>query len=510
MGEMVQAWEQAAEPAESLSTALVQKGQFGDRWLTEWRKLTGHRHGDYQYRTAYTAYKKRKFGAAQKQWMAAKNVYLGKRACKGDFLKKCKVVSCNNKKKKTGAKKKLLNGVKKALKALKAKKAKKAKKGNKAKKLALAALKEARLARVKAAPVEEIRVAGICQKKVCRYICAPKVVKKKKGPPPATSPKEQKAKNQEQTKRKIQRKAKAVKKGKKLAGLEKKSSELKSKKRDSISLLNSRPSKIEKLKIQAKMNRNLGDDRVTKARISELRVKVSKEMKLKQDERNSFNDNAAAAVKVRAEARVKQEKGAKVAAKIPMAKKKAAELQAKEVSTKFKERQAKLVHHREKQSKVQTENQRELQSKELAAKKQTKERKKKLGNERKTKDRCTVTAYDHENFMGMVVTKRTVCATRLTIEMPKSGRRRGYTAKSFKLTSGCRQVQLWDEDKCRQNYKDNVNIKSSTTDVKWNLNNDVCAITVWANRHGWCEPDAPHVHRKFEEIHSTFGGTIKR
>jgi len=177
---------------------------------------------------------------------------------------------------------------------------------------------------------------------------------------------------------------------------------------------------------------------------------------------------------------------------------------------KFKERQEKLVSHREKRSKVQTENGKELQSKELAAKKQTQERKKKLRMERKSKDRCTVTAYDHENFMGMVVTKETICATRLTIEMPKRGRRRGYNAKSFKLSSGCRQVQLWDEDKCRINYKDNVNIKSSTTDVKWNLNNDVCAITVWANRHGWCEPDAPHVHRKFEEIHSTFGGTVKR
>merc|ERR1711988_506111 len=239
-----------------------------------------------------------------------------------------------------------------------------------------------------------------------------------------------------------------------------------------------------------------------KARISEMRVKVSKEMKLKQAERNTFNDDAAASVKVRAEANVKQEKGAKVAAKIPLARKKAAELQAKELNAKFKERQEKLVQHREKQSKVQTQNQKELQSRELAAKKQTQERKKKLRMERKSKDRCTVTAYDHENFMGMVVAKEHVCATRLTIEMPKRGRRRGYNAKSFKLSSGCRQVQLWDEDKCRINYKDNVNIKSSMTDVKWNLNNDVCAITVWANRHGWCEPDAPHIHRNFTEIHS--------
>merc|ERR1711959_660609 len=57
--EMVQAWEQAIQPAESLETALVQKGRyFGDRWLTEWRKITGHRNGDYEYRAAVTAYKK--------------------------------------------------------------------------------------------------------------------------------------------------------------------------------------------------------------------------------------------------------------------------------------------------------------------------------------------------------------------------------------------------------------------------------------------------------------------
>lgn len=59
-------------------------------------------------------------------------------------------------------------------------------------------------------------------------------------------------------------------------------------------------------------------------------------------------------------------------------------------------------------------------------------------------------------------------------------------ASSFRLSSGCRQVQLWDEDRCRFNYGDNVNIRSSVRWVKWDLNDDICAISVWGNRNGWC------------------------
>merc|ERR1712196_290005 len=150
---MLQAWQQAEEPRESLSTALIEtQGPFGDRWLTEWRKLTGHRSGDYQYRSAYAAYKKGKFVAARKTWKQATNIYMGKRVCKGTPKKKAP----KKKGKKTG---------KKGQKGKKGKKAdRKAKKQAKKKvqAVALAALKEARLARAKAAPVEEISVAGIC------------------------------------------------------------------------------------------------------------------------------------------------------------------------------------------------------------------------------------------------------------------------------------------------------------------------------------------------------------
>merc|ERR1711907_645132 len=91
--EMVQAWEQAIQPAESLEAALVQKGRyFGDRWLTEWRKITGHRNGDYEYRAAVTAYKKKNFTSARKHFLAAKGRYTGRAKCKGTYKKTCHVV----------------------------------------------------------------------------------------------------------------------------------------------------------------------------------------------------------------------------------------------------------------------------------------------------------------------------------------------------------------------------------------------------------------------------------
>merc|ERR1711959_317175 len=150
--EMVQAWEQAIQPAESLETALVQKGRyFGDRWLTEWRKITGHRNGDYEYRAAVTAYKKKNFTSAQKHFEAAKNRYTGRAKCKGQYKRNCRVVTskycpkkcCRSKGGKTQLRSKC---------SRKEKKGKKAKKAKKAKKMALAALEEARIARSKAAP----------------------------------------------------------------------------------------------------------------------------------------------------------------------------------------------------------------------------------------------------------------------------------------------------------------------------------------------------------------------
>merc|ERR1711924_55776 len=102
--------------------------------------------------------------------------------------------------------------------------------------------------------------------------------------------------------------------------------------------------------------------------------------------------------------------------------------------------------------------------------------------ERHSKNVCTVHAYEHNHWRGRAFGWN-VRASRQVIRMPRYGRRRGYQASSFRMSGqGCRQVQLWDEDACRENYRDNVNIRSSVRSVKWDLNDDICAITVWGNR----------------------------
>merc|ERR1711924_493375 len=37
----------------------------------------------------------------------------------------------------------------------------------------------------------------------------------------------------------------------------------------------------------------------------------------------------------------------------------------------------------------------------------------------------------------------------------------------------------WDEDACRYGYGDNVNIHHSVSSVKYDLNDDICAISIW-------------------------------
>merc|ERR1712096_102884 len=121
---------------------------------------------------------------------------------------------------------------------------------------------------------------------------------------------------------------------------------------------------------------------------------------------------------------------------------------------------------------------------EKAAKAAERASKERASKERDTKNTCTVTAYEHNNYGGRVESRNSVCRPSQTNIRFKpyalGGRRRGYWASSFKLSSGCKQVQLWDEDACRYNYSDNVNIKSSVGSVKWDLNDDICGITVWS------------------------------
>merc|ERR1712196_154318 len=169
-----------------------------------------------------------------------------------------------------------------------------------------------------------------------------------------------------------------------------------------------------------------------------------------------------------------KESSTKAAAKEKADKKKAKEQANKEKAYKAKEKADKASKAREAKGKAEEKKSKELKQKEKKAKADAHERATKLAKERKSKNTCTLTAYEHNNYRGRVLHTHHTCASKASFHLPKTGRRRGYEASSFRLSSGCQMVQLWDEDGCRENYGDNVNIRSSVGSVKWDLNDDIC------------------------------------
>merc|ERR1711959_158365 len=125
-------------------------------------------------------------------------------------------------------------------------------------------------------------------------------------------------------------------------------------------------------------------------------------------------------------------------------------------------------------------------AKEKSDKKKAKEAADKNAKERRGKNTCTLKAYEHNDYKGRTLSTHHVCSSKKSFKLPRTGRRRGYEASSFKLSSGCRQVQLWDEDRCRFGYEDNINIHSSVGSVKWDLNDDVCGISIWSTAGKSC------------------------
>jgi hypothetical protein len=107
-------------------------------------------------------------------------------------------------------------------------------------------------------------------------------------------------------------------------------------------------------------------------------------------------------------------------------------------------------------------------------------------------DDCIVRAMSGEDLNGkeLQVTNVPRCKTRSVIY---SGYVTGKVS-SFKLSEGCEKVKLWDQDGCRENYSDNRvitrnarygrrrrrfnNQGSGDQEVNWDLNDDVCGITV--------------------------------
>jgi hypothetical protein len=218
----------------------------------------------------------------------------------------------------------------------------------------------------------------------------------------------------------------------------------------------------------------------------EKSAKVAAEKKKKAEEKAHKKRQAERDGKAKKKEKANKEKSAKAAKKEKAAKKKAAEKAKKAKAAKAKEQKDKASKAAAAKKEASAKAAKAAAKKEKSAKAAAHEKNTKLAKERKGKNTCVLKAYEHNNYRGKVLSTHHVCSSEHSFHLPKTGRRRGYEASSFKLSSGCRQVQLWDEDACRKNYRDNVNIQSSVSSVKYDLNDDICGVTVWANRNGWC------------------------
>merc|ERR1712100_195663 len=205
------------------------------------------------------------------------------------------------------------------------------------------------------------------------------------------------------------------------------------------------------------------------------------------------NKEAAAKAKERHDKAVKKERKAKADER------RSKELSSKERTSKertSKERTNKAERaKKESASKEKTNKERagkERTNKGRAGKAERSHRERSYKQERTNKERsskqyrarntCTVWAYEHNNYQGRVMRHHSYCGPgRQDVRFHRMyRRRRGFHASSFKLSSGCRQVQLWDEDNCRYGYGDNMNIRSSTSSVTWDLNDDICGMSIWS------------------------------
>merc|ERR1712093_788182 len=201
--------------------------------------------------------------------------------------------------------------------------------------------------------------------------------------------------------------------------------------------------------------------RATKDNCAPHRAEVSQKERAKKEKANKKKEKDEKAREERKNKAIEKDEKAKE----KVAKEKKAK--ADERNKKAKERNDK---HHEKQSKENHTKATERNNKAAAA-----ERK------RRAAGTCTVWAYDGNNYSGALQQQHSVCNPhRQDIRYSTKGRRRGFLASSFKLSSGCKKVQLWDEDACRYNYGHNANIHHSVASVVYDLNDDVCGISVWS------------------------------
>merc|ERR1711959_72307 len=162
---------------------------------------------------------------------------------------------------------------------------------------------------------------------------------------------------------------------------------------------------------------------------------------------------------------------------------KADERRSKELSS--KERTTKERTNKAERAKKESASKEQSQKKERASKERAKKEsanKERSSKQYRARNTCAVWAYEHNNYQGRVMRHHSYCGPgRQDVRFHRMyRRRRGFHASSFKLSSGCRQVQLWDEDNCRYGYGDNMNIRSSTSSVTWDLNDDICGMSIWS------------------------------
>merc|ERR1712093_691019 len=196
--------------------------------------------------------------------------------------------------------------------------------------------------------------------------------------------------------------------------------------------------------------------RATKDNCAPHRAEVSQKERAKKEKANKKKEKDEKAREERKNKAIEKDEKAK-------------EKVAKEKKAKATERNNK---HHERQSK-------EKNSKAAAAERKSKADEKE--RKRRAAGTCNVKAYDHNNFGGRLEQHHRVCSrSRQDISYSTYGRRRGFMASSFKISSGCAKVELWDEDACRQGYGHNMVIRSSAASVTYDLNDDVCGISIWS------------------------------
>merc|ERR1711959_227399 len=227
--------------------------------------------------------------------------------------------------------------------------------------------------------------------------------------------------------------------------------------------------KKEKAK-KAAERRDKAARRERKAKADERRAK---ELSSKERTRKERNNKAERQSKERANKarereakRVAAERKTKERADKVRREKANKEQQVKERARKERNNKERVKKEQEREAKRRA--QLERNGKESSAKRERagkQERNNKAAVERNSKNTCHVKMYQHSHYRGAIELNRSICSPhRQDIRIRQyalGGRRRGYHGSSISLSSGCRQVQLWDEDACRYNYGHNQNIHRS-------------------------------------------------